>query len=119
MLKEIAIIFSSVVCVFYIFMGFMAPSYGWIMGPGLAFPGAIGYVNGYGYPVALTIGVIALAVFAGLMIYGGIHFKNLYFKSPKEAKVFLVIKLVGILITFVSLWAFFQTVNFIFNNIKP
>jgi hypothetical protein len=112
MLKEIAIIISSVVCVFYIFMGFMAPSYGWIMGPKLAFPGAIGYVNGYPYPVALTIGVIALAIFASLMIYSGIHIKNLYSKSPKKAKVFLVIKLIGILITFVSLWAFFQIVKF-------
>ena len=112
MLKEIAIIIGSVVCVFYIFMGFMAPSYGWIMGPGLAFPGAIGYVNGYAYPVALTIGVITLGIFVSLMIYSGFHIKNLYSKSPKAAKVFLVIKLAGILITFVSLWTFFQIVKF-------
>jgi len=112
MLKEIAIIIGSVVCVFYIFMGFMAPSYGWIMGPKLAFPGTIGYVNGYAYPVALTIGVIALGIFVGLIIYSGFYIKNLYSKSPKAAKVFLAIKLAGILIIFVSLWTFFQIVKF-------
>ena len=53
MLKEIFILGLSVVCVFYITLGFMALPIGWVNG--LAYPGAIGYVNGYAFPVALTI----------------------------------------------------------------
>jgi hypothetical protein len=105
MLKEISIIFVSVVCIFYITLGFMAPSYGWVNG--LAYPGAIGYVNGYAFPVALTLGTIALSIFAGSMIYIGFHIKKLYDIRPKYAIVLLVILLTTTLsTTAVSWWIF-------------
>ena len=91
MLKEIVILMGSVICVFYITLGFMAPPIGWVNG--LAYPGAIGYVNGYAFPVALTLGTIALSIFAGLMIYSGFHIKYLYSIKRKYAIVFLAILL--------------------------
>lgn len=91
MLKEIVILGLSVICVFYITLGFMALPIGWANG--LAYPGAIGYVNGYAFPVALTLGTIALSIFAGLMIYSGCHINYLYSIRPKYALFFLAILL--------------------------
>jgi hypothetical protein len=91
MLREFAIILVSVACVFYITLGFLAPPIGWVNG--LAYPGAIGYLNGYAFPVALTNGVIALGIFAGLMIYSGFRVKDLYIIKPKYALFFLAILL--------------------------
>ena len=96
----------AVACIFFIFMGFFAPSYGWLNG--IATPGAIGYVNGCAYPAALTYGVISLVIFACLMIYCGFYVKDLSCKSPRRAILFSVIMLTLSLITFVSLWVQFR-----------
>ena len=96
----------AVACIFFIFMGFFAPSYGWLNG--IATPGAIGYVNGCAYPAALTYGVISLVIFACLMIYSGFYVKDLSCKSPRRAILFSVIMLTLSLITFVFLWVQFR-----------
>jgi hypothetical protein len=102
MLREIAIIFGSVVCVFYASLAFLAPPIGWVNG--LAFPGAVGYINGVAFPVALTLGVIALGVFAGLILYTGLHIKDLYSVKPKHAIAFLAILLAATLSTNAFFW---------------
>ena len=89
MLKEIVIILGAVVCTFYVFMSFIP----------------IGYLNVEDLNYRnLTIGVIALCIFAGLMIYSGFHIKNLYHNKPKHALVFLIILLVTILFEIYLLW---------------
>ena len=103
MFRELGIIFVAIVCIFYITLGFMAPSYGWANG--LAYPGAIGYVNGYSFPVAQTLGSIALSIFSGLIIYSGFYIKQLCSNRPKYALVFLAILLATTLsATTIFLW---------------
>jgi hypothetical protein len=102
MFRELGILFVAVVCVFYITLGFMAPTYGWAKG--LAYPGAIGYVNGYSFPVAQTLGSIALSIFVGLMIYSAFHIKQLHCKRPKYALVFLAILLATTLSSTTIFW---------------
>ncbi len=88
MLKEIAIIVVAVVCTFWIFISFIP----------------LGYLNAETFTYGdLAIGLIALSVFGGLMIFNGFHIKNLYHNKPKYA-LFLIILLATILFEIYLLW---------------
>jgi hypothetical protein len=82
MLKEIAVLFGILVCMFFFV-------------PFLTHPPIISY----------GIGTIPLLVFIGFLLYGIFHFKWLLDNHGRNSAVlFLVILLVTIIVGFLSIW---------------